>query len=64
SAVELLIANDKIKLIELNKKLDREIISFGYLKQSIEIIAYILFKLDNFKNHLANIQTSIIELEA
>ncbi|CAF1288434.1 unnamed protein product [Rotaria sordida] len=40
SAVELLIANDKIKLIELNKKLDREIISFGYLKQSIEIIAY------------------------
>ncbi|CAF4073759.1 unnamed protein product, partial [Rotaria sordida] len=42
SAVELLIANDKIKLIELNKKLDREIISFGYLKQSIEIIAYIL----------------------
>ncbi|CAF4992366.1 unnamed protein product [Rotaria sp. Silwood1] len=55
SAVELLIANDKIKLMELDKKLDQEIISFGYLKESIEIIAY---------KHLANIQTSIIELEA
>ncbi|CAF5142447.1 unnamed protein product, partial [Rotaria sp. Silwood1] len=28
SAVELLIANNKIKLMELNKKLDRETISF------------------------------------
>ncbi|CAF4840930.1 unnamed protein product [Rotaria sp. Silwood1] len=41
SAVESLIVNDKYTLIELNKKLDREIISFGYLKESIEIIAYI-----------------------
>ncbi|CAF4975245.1 unnamed protein product, partial [Rotaria sp. Silwood1] len=40
SAVESLIVNDKNKIIELNKKLDREIISFGYLKESIEIIAY------------------------
>ncbi|CAF3997603.1 unnamed protein product, partial [Rotaria sordida] len=54
SAVELLIANDKIKLMELDKKLDQEIISFGYLKESIEIIAY---------KHLANIQISIVELE-
>ncbi|CAF4954969.1 unnamed protein product [Rotaria sp. Silwood1] len=40
-AVESLIVNDKYTLIELNKKLDREIISFSYLKESIEIIAYI-----------------------
>ncbi|CAF0983268.1 unnamed protein product [Rotaria sordida] len=40
SAAELLIVNDKNKLIELNKKLDQEIISFGYLKESIEVIAY------------------------
>ncbi|CAF5084862.1 unnamed protein product, partial [Rotaria sp. Silwood1] len=40
-AVESLIVNDKYTLIELNKKLDREIISFGYLKESIEIIPYI-----------------------
>ncbi|CAF5128219.1 unnamed protein product, partial [Rotaria sp. Silwood1] len=60
SAVELLIANNKIKLMELNKNLDRETISFGYLKETIEIIAYILFKLDNFKKHLTNIQPSII----
>ncbi|CAF0965363.1 unnamed protein product [Rotaria sordida] len=36
STVESLIVNDKNKLIELNKKLDQEIISFGYLKESIE----------------------------
>ncbi|CAF2815847.1 unnamed protein product [Rotaria sp. Silwood2] len=67
SAVESLIVNDKNKLIELNKKLDREIISFGYLKESIEIIAYImkiLFKLDDFEKQLTNIQTSIVEFEA
>ncbi|CAF4768452.1 unnamed protein product, partial [Rotaria sp. Silwood2] len=40
TAVESLILNDKNKLIELNKKMDREIISFGYLKESIDIIAY------------------------
>jgi len=32
--------NNKDKFIELNKKLDREIIHFNYLKESIEIIAY------------------------
>ncbi|CAF5054670.1 unnamed protein product, partial [Rotaria sp. Silwood1] len=31
SDVKLLIANDKNTLIEVNKKLDREIISLGYL---------------------------------
>ncbi|CAF4917800.1 unnamed protein product, partial [Rotaria sp. Silwood2] len=40
SAVESFMVNDKNKLVELNKKFDREIISFGYLKESIEIIAY------------------------
>ncbi|CAF5159687.1 unnamed protein product, partial [Rotaria sp. Silwood1] len=67
SAVQLLIINSKNKLIELNKKLDPEIISFDYFKQSIEIIAYImkiLFKLDELEKHLANIQTSIVEHEA
>ncbi|CAF5007066.1 unnamed protein product, partial [Rotaria sp. Silwood1] len=47
SAVELLIANNKIKLMELNKNLDRETISFGYLKESIEIIAYV-YHISNF----------------
>ncbi|CAF4229364.1 unnamed protein product, partial [Rotaria sordida] len=41
STVESLIVNDKNKLIELNKKLDQEIISFGYLKESIEKLQYL-----------------------
>jgi len=40
SNVELTIVDDKDKFIELNKNLDREIIHFNYLKESIEIIAY------------------------
>ena len=40
SNAELTIVNDKDKLIELNRKLDRELIHFNYLKESIEIIAY------------------------
>ncbi|CAF1370043.1 unnamed protein product [Rotaria sp. Silwood1] len=67
SAVESLIVNDTNNLIELNKKLHRDIISFGYLKETIEIFAYIYmisFKLDDFEKQLTNIQTSIVELEA
>jgi hypothetical protein len=40
SDVELILTNDKDKFIGLNKKLDREIIHFNHLKNSIEIIAY------------------------
>jgi hypothetical protein len=42
--------NNKDKFIELNKKLDREIIHFNYLKESIEIIAYDneIFLYENF----------------
>jgi hypothetical protein len=38
---ELTVIIDKDKLIELNEKLDKEIIHFNYLKESIEIIAYV-----------------------
>jgi hypothetical protein len=37
---ELTVVDNKDKLIELNKKLDREIKHFNYLKESMEIIAY------------------------
>ena len=40
SNAELLFVNNKNQLIELNEKLDREIIHFNYLNASIDIIAY------------------------
>ncbi|CAF1175706.1 unnamed protein product [Rotaria sp. Silwood1] len=55
SAAESLIVNDKNTLIELNKKLDREIISFGYLKESIEIIAYIYIRCKVFFSSILSI---------
>ncbi|CAF5146644.1 unnamed protein product, partial [Rotaria sp. Silwood1] len=69
SAVESLIVYDKNTLIEFNKKLDREIISFGYLKESIEIIEYIyiyqmiLLKFDDLEKQLSNIETSLVQIE-
>lgn len=35
---EQLVTNSKEQLIELNQKLDREILHFNHLKQSMEII--------------------------
>ncbi|CAF4058483.1 unnamed protein product [Rotaria sp. Silwood2] len=68
---ELTVVNTKDKIIELNKKLDREIIHFNYLKESIEIIAKKLqvdyediINFDNLEKQLTDIQTSINELEA
>ncbi len=52
SNVELTIVDDKDKFIELNKKLDREIIHFNYLKESIEIISYEKKSFDIFENIL------------
>jgi hypothetical protein len=40
SNIELNVESNKQKLGELNEKLDREIIHFNYLKESIELIAY------------------------
>ncbi|UJR30361.1 hypothetical protein I4U23_017896 [Adineta vaga] len=71
SNIELSTVNNKNKFIELNKKLDREITHFNYLKESIEIIANKLqfdyedlIKFDNLEKQLADIQISINELEA
>ncbi|CAF0947544.1 unnamed protein product [Rotaria sordida] len=68
---ELTVVNYKDKLIELNKKLDREIIHFNCLKESIEIIAKKLqidyediMNFDNLEKQLIDIQTLINELEA
>ncbi|CAF3640274.1 unnamed protein product [Adineta steineri] len=71
SNAELILVNDKDKLIELNKKLDHEITHFNYLKESIDIIANKLqldyedlIKFNNLEKQLADIQISINELEA
>ncbi|CAF0891178.1 unnamed protein product [Adineta ricciae] len=71
SNAELLSINNKNQLIELNEKLDREIIHFNYLKASIDIIAQKLqldydelVKFDDIEKQLADIQISINELEA
>ncbi|CAF4948779.1 unnamed protein product, partial [Rotaria sp. Silwood1] len=71
SNTELTVFKNKDKLLELNKKLDREIIHFNYLKESIEIIAKKLqidyediINFDNLEKQLTVIQTSINELEA
>ncbi|CAF1214447.1 unnamed protein product [Rotaria sp. Silwood1] len=71
SNTELTVVKNKDKLLELNKKLDREIIHFNYLKESIEIIAKKLqidyediINFDNLEKQLTVIQTSINELEA
>ncbi|CAF3368482.1 unnamed protein product [Rotaria socialis] len=68
---ELTVINHKDKLAELNEKLDREIIHFNYLKESIEIIGQKLqidnediIDVNNLEKQLADLQLSINELEA